>query len=194
MEKSESIKNLAMALVKFHSQMGKVKKDSSNPFFKSKYAALPDILSAINDPLVNCGLAIAQFPFGTTGLTTILMHESGEYLMETSQMTPSKNDPQGIGSCITYQRRYAVGAILSLNIDEDDDGNKASGKIQEPTEQQKVNGMLKKNGSTDEQIKKAIAGCNSIPELTAIWNNNPSIHHSGEFTNLFTERKLQLQK
>jgi len=118
-----------MALVKFNGLVKKVKKDSDNPFFKSKYAALPDILAAIHEPLIQSGLVINQFPTGNHGLTTILIHaESGEYMMDTYTMTPSKNDPQGIGSCITYQRRYAVGAILSLNIDEDDDGNKASMK------------------------------------------------------------------
>jgi len=60
-------------------------------------------------------------------MTTILMHaDSGEFLEGTFKMTPSKNDPQGQGSVITYQRRYALGAVLGLNIDEDDDGNKAS--------------------------------------------------------------------
>jgi len=128
MEKSESIKNIALALVKFHTNVGTVNKGSNNPFFKSKYAALPDILSEIHQPLLDAGLVISQHPTGNHGLTTILIHaESGEYLMDTYEMNPTKNDPQGIGSCITYQRRYAVGAVLSLNIDEDDDGNNASG-------------------------------------------------------------------
>lgn len=126
MEKSESIKNLAIALIKFQGLVNTIKKDSNNPFFKSKYAALPDILSAIHDPLIECGLAISQFPTGQNGLTTMLIHESGEFMLDTYSMAPAKNDPQGIGSCITYQRRYALGAVLSLNIDEDDDGNKAS--------------------------------------------------------------------
>lgn len=128
MEKSESIKNIALALVKFHTNVGTVNKGSNNPFFKSKYAALPDILSEIHQPLLDAGLVLSQHPTGNHGLTTILIHaESGEYLQDTYEMTPTKNDPQGIGSCITYQRRYAVGAVLSLNIDEDDDGNNASG-------------------------------------------------------------------
>ncbi|MEG2219786.1 MAG: ERF family protein, partial [Muribaculaceae bacterium] len=51
----------------------------------------------------------------------------GQYISDTYTMRPVKNDPQGLGSCITYMRRYALGAILGLNIDEDDDANKASG-------------------------------------------------------------------
>jgi hypothetical protein len=127
MEKSESIKNIALALVNFHKLVGKIPKDSKNPFFKSSYASLPDILNVIDTPLIDSGLVISQFPTGNHCLTTILIHaDSGEYLQDSYEMKPTKDDPQGIGSCITYQRRYAIGAVLSLNIDEDDDGNKAS--------------------------------------------------------------------
>ncbi len=137
MEKSESIKNIATALIKFQSSVGTIPKDSKNPFFKSSYAALPDILGTINTHLIDAGLTINQFPTGVNGLTTIVIHaDSGEYMMDTYYMTPTKNDPQGQGSCITYQRRYAIGAVLSLNIDEDDDGNKASVKV-EPKQQSK---------------------------------------------------------
>ena len=59
-------------------------------------------------------------------LTTLLVHESGEYIGDRMHMMPIKQDPQAQGSAITYARRYAVGAILSLNIDEDDDGNLAT--------------------------------------------------------------------
>lgn len=134
MEKSNEIKNLAKALLSFQGKMQVIKKDSSNPFFKSKYASLNTILENIQAPLTEAGLAFSQLPSGTNGLTTILIHaESGEYLMETYNMNPSKNDPQGQGSAITYQRRYAIGSILGLNIDEDDDANEAS-KPQEKKE------------------------------------------------------------
>jgi hypothetical protein len=125
--KSESIKSLATALVEFHNQIGKVGKDKVNPFFKSKYADLATILTAIKEPLSKVSLAVTQFPVGEKGLSTLLMHsDSGEWMEATYEMTPSKNDPQGQGSAITYMRRYALGAVLQLNIDEDDDGNAAS--------------------------------------------------------------------
>ena len=129
MEKSESIKELATALCKFQGSVEKIKKTSTNPFFKSKYANLADILDVIREPLSDAGLSFVQFPKGQHELETMLMHVSGEWMTETYQMTPTKNDPQGLGSVITYQRRYALGAILGLNIDEDDDGNKASAKV-----------------------------------------------------------------
>ena len=126
MEKSESIKELCTALVKFHSEVGKVKKAATNPFFKSKYANLSSILDIIEAPLCEAGLSFVQFPIGENELQTVLMHTSGEWMQGSYKMKPTKNDPQGLGSAITYQRRYALGAILGLNIDEDDDGNAAS--------------------------------------------------------------------
>lgn len=131
MNKSENIKNIAKALITFHLKVDKIKKDSTNPFFKSKYASLSNILDAINVPLNESGLSFCQFPTGADGLTTILMHgESGEFIEATYEMKPVKDDPQGRGSVLTYQRRYALASVLGLNIDDDDDGN-AGAKKQE---------------------------------------------------------------
>ncbi len=124
MEKSSSIKNLAKALITFHVKVDTIKKDAKNPFFKSKYASLSNILESINIPLIESGLCFSQFPTGEYGLTTILMHsESGEYIESYYEMKPIKDDPQGRGSVITYQRRYALSSVLGLNIEEDDDAN-----------------------------------------------------------------------
>jgi len=126
METSESIKNIAIALCKFQGEVEKIKKTEKNPFFKSSYANLSSILDIIREPLVKNELSYVQFPSGEYGLTTMLMHSSGEWMKCTYEMKPTKHDPQGQGSVITYQRRYTLGAILGLNIDEDDDGNKGS--------------------------------------------------------------------
>lgn len=126
MEKSEQLNELAKALVLFHVKVDKIKKDSTNPFFKSKYASLSGILESIDSALNESNLTIIQTPTGTHELTTMLLHSSGQYIMDTYFMKPTKDDPQGLGSSITYQRRYALGAVLSLNIDEDDDANEAS--------------------------------------------------------------------
>lgn len=138
MNKSNSIGELAKALITFQLKVDKVKKDAKNPFFKSKYASLPNILDAIAEPLIESGLSFCQFPNGEYGLTTILMHESGEWIESDYSMKPVKDDPQGRGSCITYQRRYALSAILGLNIDDDDDANYATygnGQPEEDTRQ-----------------------------------------------------------
>lgn len=127
MIKSESISNLAKALTTFQIKVGSIKKDSVNPFFKSKYASLTTIIEHITIPLAESGLCYTQFP-DETGLTTVLMHsESGEYIQATYVMPVAKqNDPQALGSAITYARRYAIGSILGLAIDEDDDANAAT--------------------------------------------------------------------
>lgn len=132
MNRSESIVNLAKALAKFHSSVGKIGKDAINPFFKKNYASLPHILTEIAEPLELSGLIITQFPDGH-GLTTMLIHsESGEYLEATYEMPVAKqNDPQALGSAITYARRYAVSGILSLKID-DDDAGAAMKKVRNP--------------------------------------------------------------
>lgn len=123
MNKSESIKEIATALCAFQGAVEKIKKGNTNPFFKSKYASLSDILDVIRQPLSDNKLSFVQFPKGEHELETMLMHSSGEWMSETYKMKPTKDDPQGAGSVITYQRRYALGAILGLNIDEDTDGN-----------------------------------------------------------------------
>jgi hypothetical protein len=132
MERSESIKELTKGLATFHSQVGKIGKDAKNPFFKSNYASLPHILTEIAEPLEKAGLVITQFPDGT-GLTTMLIHsESGEYLMARYDMPVAKaNDPQALGSAISYARRYAVSSILSLKID-DDDAEGAMKQVRDP--------------------------------------------------------------
>lgn len=127
MNKSESIKNLAAALTKFQKDLDPVKRDAINPFFKSKYADLSSIIEAVREPLASNGLSFSQFPSGDGGLTTILMHESGEWLEETFTLKAVDAKPQSVGSALTYSRRYALGAVLGIATEIDDDGNTAQG-------------------------------------------------------------------
>lgn len=168
MQKSESIQNLAKALCLFHVKVEKIKKDAANPFFKSKYASLSNILDSINLPLSESGLTFSQLPTGENGLTTILLHaESGEFILSEYTMKPVKDDPQGRGSVISYQRRYALAAILGLNIDEDDDGNAATFGGKTP-EEAAENNKPWLNENTDEfkgAVEKMKAGKSSIEAL-----------------------------
>ena len=135
MERSESIKELSKALVEFHKKVGKVIKDAKG--YNYRYATLSNILDVIQDPLNECGLSVIQLPQGDHELVTILTHISGEFISNTSRMTPKQDDPQGRGSCITYQRRYSIGAVLCINIDDDDDAAAACGiKPQQPQQPQ----------------------------------------------------------
>ncbi len=126
MQKSESIVELAKALNKFQTNMGIVVFDANNPFFKSRYASLSNIVSSSKIILSDCGLAISQLVENEGGVTTILMHTSGQWLSSTLTLKSVKDDPQGHGSAITYARRYAYASILGIVSDEDDDGNSST--------------------------------------------------------------------
>lgn len=170
MTTSTSVKSIAEALLQFHKAVGVINKESTNPFFKSKYADLATILKAIDTPLNANGLVILQFPEGEHGLTTRILHTSGEWMEATYYMHPTKTTPQDAGSAITYQRRYAIGAILNLNIDEDDDGNKASHDKAAP-EGTAVNGATTDKpwlNENTEQFKAAIAYLNSGKPISDI--------------------------
>lgn len=166
MNKSESIKNIATALCNFQGAVETIRKTETNPFFKSKYASLADILSVIRQPLIENGLSFVQFPIGKYGLETMLMHVSGEWLSESYEMTPTKNDPQGAGSVITYQRRYALGAILGLNIDIDDDGNKGSEKEEITISQIGYAEELIRKSTLDDNLKERASKALDNPELS----------------------------
>lgn len=163
MEKSESIKELATAICHFQGAVEKIKKSEINPFFKSKYADLSSILDVIRQPLFENGLSFVQFPKGDHELETILMHTSGEWMSECYSMPPVKNDPQGLGSAITYQRRYALGAILGLNIDVDDDGNEAS-KPSKPSKDTRIQ-LIPEMETTWENVVNALASGFKISDI-----------------------------
>lgn len=142
MEKSENILDLAVSLTKFQSQVGRVAKDGNNPYFKSKYATLENVISTIQKPLSDNGLSFSQFPTGDNELSTILMHTSGQWLKSTCKLNPKDNTPQGVGSAITYMRRYALSAVLGIATEDDDDGNLAS----KPTAKKPIGQVSDTNG------------------------------------------------
>lgn len=174
MERSDKITELTKGLFKFHSLVGKIAKDAKNPFFKSNYASLSHILEEVSGPLQESGLIITQWPNGTA-LTTMLIHaESGEFMQSDYEMPVTKaNDPQALGSAISYARRYAVSSILSLNID-DDDANTASGKGTKETTKEPEKPWLNKG----EQLNKAIEflkGGGSIDKIKEKYAINKTI-------------------
>jgi len=134
---SESIANLAKALSIVQGKLTYAKKDSANPFFKSKYADLESVWDACRDLLSDNGLAVVQLPGeyfeGTMALTTIITHSSGEWISQQMSLPVGKPDRDGVvkvdaqaaGSAITYMRRYALAAAIGV-VQADDDGNAAS--------------------------------------------------------------------
>ena len=132
MTRSDSIAALAAALSKAQSAMTGAKKDSVNPHFKSRYADLASIWDACREPLTKNGLSVIQMPGkDETGyyLETVLAHSSGEFVSCKLHINPVKDDPQGLGSSITYARKYGLAAIAGIAPDDsDDDGEAAMGR------------------------------------------------------------------
>lgn len=128
LQRSEEIGKLAEALAKAQAGIRFAVKDATNPHFKSKYADLAAVWEACREPLSTNGLSVAQFPSAEGAkvtLTTVLMHSSGQWISQDLTMTAAQNTPQGIGSAITYARRYALSAVVGIAQD-DDDGNAAT--------------------------------------------------------------------
>lgn len=134
MRTSESTTNIFPALAKAQGEMSNPPKNADNPFFHSAYADHPTILNMARPILAKHGLALAQ-SYGEAGLTTVLTHESGEWMMtDPLPIKAEKVTAQGIGSAITYARRYAACALLNIAGEDDDDGNAAS---EAPKQEQK---------------------------------------------------------
>lgn len=135
MKTSEQINELSAALAKAQGEIKGALKDSSNPFFKSTYADLGSVWDACRGPLSKNGLAIIQVPdfteAGNMVLYTMLTHSSGQYIQSSYLIIPVKNDPQGMGSAISYARRYSLAAMVGI-YQVDDDGNVASCKVLAP--------------------------------------------------------------
>lgn len=128
-------KALFCAYLAAQKEMGDLLKTSTNPAFKSKYADLAAVIEAVLPALHNNGFALMQPPHSDGALVeveTLLLHESGGYVRSVLGLRPSKQDPQGVGSAVTYGRRYALQAIAGI-APEDDDGNAASGPVKQPT-------------------------------------------------------------
>ena len=132
---SEQLAEIHTALSKAQSEMGKGLKDSNNPFYKSKYASLSSVWSAISDALAINGLSITHHTEPSEKgvmINTVLRHKSGQYIESGFMFFPAaKLDPQGFGSALTYARRYQLSALVGVCTD-DDDGNAASHKLQQP--------------------------------------------------------------
>lgn len=130
---------LAKAIAAAQAELRPAPKDSNNPHFKSTYASLQSIADTARPILSKHGLAVIQtFERVEAGdvmhITTTLLHISGGAISGTLSLKPERANPQGIGSAITYARRYSLAAILGMVTDDDDDANAASGKGSKPAD------------------------------------------------------------
>ena len=126
--KSDKIDKLASALSKAQSEMKGAEKKSINPFFNSGYADLHTVIESSFPHLTKNGLSVIQGNESKPGeffVTTMLLHESGQWIKSKLKMPIEKVTAQSIGSTITYGRRYGLSAITGI-AQYDDDGNVAS--------------------------------------------------------------------
>jgi hypothetical protein len=124
---------LAKALCKAQATIDGAKRDSTNPHFKNKYADLASVWEACRDALAANGLSVAQFGVRNEGewvLVTELLHASGESRRGAIPLLNGKGDMQGLGSALTYARRYGLAAMVGVSP-EDDDGNASTAKRSE---------------------------------------------------------------
>jgi hypothetical protein len=136
--KSEAIDKLGAAFSKAQAALKPAVKDSTNPFFKSSYADLTSIWEACRKALTDNGLSVIQTPNvemnpdGTKQfvLVTTLLHSSGQFISGSYPIKPTKDDPQGNGSAISYARRYALASMTGV-CSADDDGEGAQGRSHE---------------------------------------------------------------
>lgn len=142
-EFSPQIGKLIGALAKARKVFKPVLKTSKNPFFKSNYADLAEVVEATKDGLSDNELAVVQPPCfrktdGTAEIHTMLAHSSGQWIRSVLEMPVGKQDAQGVGSAITYGRRYAYSGMVSVASEADDDGNAASGKKERTKEEEEA--------------------------------------------------------
>ncbi len=130
---SQTITNLAKALLSAQEQIGPVAKDATNPFLRNKYASLAAVLDAVRTPLLSNGIVLVQRVVesepGTAAVETRLVHTSGEWIASTTTIPLPEAEPgakvnmgQSVGAAISYARRYGLMAMLSMAaVDEDTD-------------------------------------------------------------------------
>ena len=172
MNKSEQINELATALAKAQGELENASKSSSNTHFKSKYADLAEILNTVRPVFALNGLSVTQCPSfeaGIVSVETILMHSSGQWMSSVISAPVSKQDAQGVGSAITYCRRYSLASVAGI-AQEDDDAEGAIGRP--PKQQQRLSAPANekpiKPRITEDQIKviREVLTSSEIDEAT----------------------------
>lgn len=143
-------------------KIGTLSKNSANPFFKSKYLDLNSLLVHIEPLLIEQGLLLTQPIIDGLVISRIIDTETGATLLESSLVLPTIQDPQKLGSCITYYRRYTLKSLLSI-AEDDDDGNSASKGVKES----ELPPFTKKDSDYHIPLKTPIAELEKMFVLTA---------------------------
>ena len=164
MRRSDSIAELSAALSKFQAEVQTVGKDAKGNF--GTYATLAAAVEAAAPVAAKHGISVSQWPEWDGDedlLTTRLGHSSGEWEEASMRLHLVKDDPQGQGSATTYARRYAYLAALGLAPSDDDDGQRATDRVQaQPREVKQTSGA-----ATEKQIGFMLSKLKSAGYTTA---------------------------
>lgn len=167
MHQSEQLNELFAALSKAQAAFKPALKVSSNPFFKSSYAPLEQIVAVSRGPLSDNNLSVSQpivIRDDKDVLLTILGHSSGQWICSSVILKPTKADPQSLGSYITYMRRYAYAAIVGI-VTDDDDGESAMERLS-PEQLRTIRAALTDNKQMQQKIIKGL-NIRSLDEIPA---------------------------
>ena len=129
MLKSENVTELSAALAKAQAGIANAAKEGTNTHYSSSYATLKSVWAVCKTPLTENGLSVVQSPEfdgQSVKVTTTLLHKTGQWIESAITMPVKKIDCQGIGSAITYARRYALAAMVGVAPDDDDDDGEAA--------------------------------------------------------------------
>lgn len=179
-------------------EMKPVYKDAKNDAFKgSRYATLAAVCEVIIPIMSKHGLAVMQAPGTANGevtVETIIGHASGTMMRTSLALKPTKADPQGVGSAITYGRRYALLSLAGV-APEDDDGNAASASTA-PARQQAPTQSRADSRALFAKLQDALRNTPSLDELNDLWAAHKAEITANAFKTdiiqLFTDRKDEL--
>lgn len=173
-------------LITAQSEIQTLYKDEKNPFFKSKYVPLANILREVKPVLNRNNFLLVQqtcIEGGSDIIKTKIIHESGDSIESTAPLKideREKNNPQKYGSAVTYMRRYTLTSLLALEED-DDDGNAAANnrtdrdRLANISNKDMQETQRKNNEQQFRDLKDKLESCGSVEELAGIWEDNQKI-------------------
>ena len=153
---TKTTKNIYQKLAAAKAEIGAISKDSTNPFFKSKYFDINGLLSHVEPILLKNGLICLQ-PIIESHVVTQIIDIDTEQMINSAIALTDEKDPQKLGSQISYFRRYTLSSLLAIQA-EDDDANSAKPKPATKPD-------LKLDS---EQFKKALQYMSDVNDITAI--------------------------
>lgn len=192
MNKTEQINELALALSKAQLMIKGAIEDSNNPHFKSSYASLKAYIDSAKEALSKNGLAVTQLihdsqfeNYNSISVETVLMHSSGQWISSTFSMPVTKLDAQGVGSAITYARRYSFASVIGIAPMEDDDGNEAVKSAPKNLEKKEIKKVI-----IPQEILDKIDSFDDASDLIDFATSQKSMHKNPDFRAL-VQNKLE---